>query len=176
MIPVAAETIVSTPPRRRSSLLPGQWHTSESHDELSAVVSTGVVVCLWDGCMGGAGHFAMPRYGRQSALATDRYGDILLEKLLLAMLTKGANHSKLRATLAGGVCALRGFNVNGGDLGAKNVEFALDWLKTKSVQIDQQMTGGDQVRRITFLATTGEFSCTLLQLNSSADTVPHPHA
>jgi len=159
---------------RRTSLLPGQWSTSESHDELSAVVSTGVVVCLWDGKLGGAGHFALPGFGQHSSMASDRYGDILMENLLSALFLAGVDRSALCATVAGGAFPDGTVSAQDAHLGAQNVEFVLGWLRARGVQVDRRVIGGAHARRVNFNVTTGSFRHELIRPDRPPGLQPVP--
>lgn len=138
-------------------LLPGQWLTAEERGHACAVVSSGVVVLLWDGRVGGAGHFSLSQVRGSSAQSSPRYGEVLLPRLLDDLVRHHAVSTALHAVVFGGACTIPAFSAAGGNLGQHNVDFALSWLATHGIQVTEQVTGGRDARRISMEVVRGQF-------------------
>lgn len=149
-------------PGSSPALQPGQVAISADLEAVSAVVSSGVVVYLGDGRIGGVGYFSMP--GGLNGMAKPRYGDVVLGRLLDRMLSAGAAATNLAAIVFGGATAHPAFPPAAASLGSQNVDFALHWLNARGIPIRAKDAGGKQPRRVRFRLRLGTYEAGPVQL------------
>jgi chemotaxis protein CheD len=136
-------------------LLPSQLFVSEEDYEITTVLGSCVSVCLWDNInkIGGINHFMLPYWNGQG-LASPKYGNIAIEKLIQAMIAKGSNPKYLQAKIFGGGDVLASeskiFNI-----GKRNIELAEKILSENNIPIKAKSLGGSNGRRILFCTDTG---------------------
>lgn len=124
---------------------------ARSSDVISTVLGSCVSVCLWDPVVrvGGMNHMLLPDAEldalEQSAGAVD------MERLINAMVRRGAERDRLRAKVFGGASMLSGVT----DIGARNALFAIDYLKREGLSCDAASTGGDFARQVRFWPECG---------------------
>lgn len=136
-------------------LYPGAIFTHQKPYEVSTVLGSCISVCLWDSYlkMGGINHFMLPLWNGDG-LASPKYGNIAIEKLIEKMMTLGLCKNNLTAQVFGGAKQLQissFFNV-----GERNIAIAVDLLKEYNIHITSQSTGGDRGRKIIFRTYSGE--------------------
>lgn len=104
--------------------------------------------------MGGINHYMMPRWNGEG-LATPRYGNIAIDKLVNKMLGMGSTHEQLVAKVFGGAHQLNdGHSVF--NIGERNVDIARVMLEEYKIPITGMHVGGTQGRRLRFFTATGE--------------------
>ncbi len=123
--------------------------------EISTILGSCVSVCLWDCVLeiGGINHFLLPLWNGKG-LASPKYGNIAIEKLIEKMLDLGANKKNLKAKIFGGADVLH-TNLNQFNIGARNIELAREILKDKKITIVSSSVGGNLGRKILFHTKTG---------------------
>ncbi|WP_271114920.1 chemotaxis protein CheD [Paracoccus aerodenitrificans] len=95
-------------------------------------------------------HFLLAS-GSISGQRSASYGVNAMELLINGLLKLGAERGRLRARVYGGARMMSGL----GDVGIKNAEFAIDFLKSESIRVLGSSTGGTQARRITLWPASG---------------------
>jgi chemotaxis protein CheD len=90
-------------------------------------------------------------------LASPKYGNIAIEKLLQKLNQAGASHSDIIAKVFGGGEVLETLN-NHFNVGKRNIELAQEMLGQFKIPITAQSTGGKLGRKIIFNSGTGEVS------------------
>ena len=141
----------------RHFLFPGNLFADLRDCQISTVLGSCVSVCLWDTVarVGGMNHFMLPLWNGEG-LATPRYGNIAVEKLLHKMLALGCSKKHLVAKVFGGA------NVNGTGngneifmIGDRNVILANQLLDEYAIPIKAWDVGGRMGRKIVMQTGTG---------------------
>ncbi len=139
----------------RIHVLQGASYVTDSQNVmLSTILGSCVAVCMRDPVagVGGMNHFLLPE-PKSLEVKTDSqiYGVHLMELLINGLLNLGARRHNLEAKVFGGATVVRGL----GDIGTRNIKFALDFLKTEKVKIGGGNYGGDYGRKIRFWPVHG---------------------
>jgi chemotaxis protein CheD len=145
-------------------LHPGEMYASVEPANITIILGSCVAVCLFNERLsaGGATHYLLPMLGREG-LASPRYGDVAIRRLLQELHQLGSRNKDLRAYVFGGASMLQAFRSGSSELiGNKNVELALETLERESIAIEKRDTGGMQSRKITMRTDTGAFSLKLI--------------
>ncbi len=136
-------------------LFPGTIFADPLEYQISTVLGSCVAVCLWDHVVrrGGMNHMMLPFWNGEG-LATPKYGNIAMEKLLSKMLSIGCHREHLVAKVFGGA------NVSGTGLevfmiGDRNVTLALQMLEEFRIPVVAKDIGGRVGRKIVMNSETG---------------------
>jgi len=141
--------------QKKYYLLPSQIFVSNEDYKVTTVLGSCVSICLWDSInkVGGINHFMLP-YWNGKGLASPKYGNIAIEKLIEKMLQKGSKITNLQAKIFGGGDVLatesKIFNI-----GKRNIELAEKSLKEYKIKIIAKSVGGPNGRKILFCTNTG---------------------
>ena len=124
--------------------------------KVHTILGSCVAVCLFDKMkgVGGINHYMLP-YWNGNGLATPKYGNIAIEKLVAGMMAAGCKKECLVAKIFGGATMLE-VNSHTFNIGEKNIMAAMDILGNISIPIVAQSVGGKQGRKIIFNTKTGE--------------------
>lgn len=123
---------------------------------IHTILGSCIAVCLYDTVrkIGGINHYMLP-YWNGSGLASPKYGNIAIERLIAGMNGLGSKTGHLIAKIFGGAAVLdvahSSFNI-----GEKNIRVARDLLAANNIPIVAQSTGGTNGRKIIFNSFTGE--------------------
>lgn len=142
-----------TQPRKTNHIAQGEYATAKGPDaSISTILGSCVATCLYDegAQIGGMNHFLLPD-GTGGGLHSARFGVNAMELLINALIKEGASRSRLKAKVFGGGRMIAGLT----DVGQKNAEFVLDFLKREGIACTGQSLGGTQARRIEFWPGTG---------------------
>jgi chemotaxis protein CheD len=128
-------------------LHPGHLCFSTEDVVVSTVLGSCVSVCLFDEARTAAGinHYLLPE--RSSRAASPRFGDVANEMLLEHFLQIGIPKSRLRAKVFGGASMA---GAREGDLASRNVDAALDFLRSADIPLLARDTGGERGRKLVF--------------------------
>lgn len=136
-------------------LYPGTIFAEPLEYQISTVLGSCVAVCLWDHVVrrGGMNHMMLPFWNGEG-LATPKYGNIAMEKLLSKMLLIGCRREHLVAKVFGGA------NVSGTGLelfmiGDRNITLALHMLEEFRIPVVAKDVGGRVGRKIIMNSGTG---------------------
>jgi len=123
---------------------------------VTTVLGSCVSVCFYDPVMkiGGLNHFMLPLWNGEG-LASPKYGNIAIEKLLDKLFSLGVGKNNLIAKVFGGADSLEQ-KQNFYRIGARNIILAMDILEEKKIKVISQSTGGNTGRNIKFHTGTGE--------------------
>lgn len=123
---------------------------------IHTILGSCVAVCFFDQVKktGGINHYMLPQWNG-IGLATPKYGNIAIERLLEIMLSLGTKKEHLVAKVFGGGSVLEISNAYF-NIGEKNILLAFETLKEFRIPIISQSTGGKLGRKITFNTRTGE--------------------
>ena len=154
-------------------ILPGQYHASTGPGTITTVLGSCVSTCLWDPIarIGGMNHFMLPGDGalpNATWAASARFGVYAMEVLINQMTRLGADRRRLVAKVFGGARVLAGFDKL--DVGAKNAEFVLEFLKVEGIPVAAQDLLDVCPRKVHFFPATGKVQMKRLQVTPS-DTV-----
>ncbi len=151
--------------RNAVKLLPGEYFVSEDDIVLSTVLGSCIAACMWDRTarVGGMNHFMLP--GDPARAGTDadpiglagRYGVFAMEQLINELIKRGARKSNLEAKLFGGGAVLRNFTAL--NVGERNAEFVLNFLRTEGIRIASQDLMDVFARRVAFFPVSGRALC-----------------
>lgn len=136
-------------------LYPGTIFADPLECLISTVLGSCVAVCLWDHVLrrGGMNHMMLPFWNGEG-LATPKYGNIAMEKLLSKMLLIGCHREHLVAKVFGGA------NVSGTDLelfmiGDRNTTLAMEMLEKFRIAVVAKDVGGRVGRKIIMNSESG---------------------
>jgi chemotaxis protein CheD len=140
-------------------ILPGQYHASSGPGTITTVLGSCVSTCLWDPIerIGGMNHFMLP--GDTAAPGSPwaesaRFGVYAMEVLINQMIRMGADRRRLVAKVFGGARVLAGFDRL--DVGAKNAEFVLEFLKVEGIAVLAKDLLDVCPRKVHFFPATGK--------------------
>lgn len=139
----------------RHFLYPAALHASKTPLEVVTVLGSCVSVCLYDTTLrfGGMNHYMLP-YWNGSGLATPRYGNIAIKKLVDEMSRMGCSRRHIVAKVFGGADVIH----TGGsvfNIGQRNIEVAREMLAESEIPIAAENVGGRNGRKIMFNTATG---------------------
>lgn len=143
-------------PMKKLFLYPAALYAGEVPTNVVTILGSCVAVCLWDPVAkkGGINHFMLPLWNGQG-LASPRYGNIAVTKLVEEMEALGCRRSNLEAKVFGGgeVLEMKQANFK---IGERNIDLAIKMLKQMDIKLKAQSTGGKNGRKILFNTGTGE--------------------
>lgn len=136
-------------------LMAGSIFVHAEPHRVTTVLGSCVSVCLWDSMrrMGGMNHYMLPFWNGEG-LASPKYGNIAIAKLIERMQDLGSERRHLRAKIFGGGIVLNVTNpfMN---IGERNIQLAEDTLKNEGIVIVSADTGGKVGRKLIFDTGTG---------------------
>jgi chemotaxis protein CheD len=141
-------------PLRDCFLFPGEFYLGREPSLVSAVLGTGVAVCLWrsDKGYGGMVHFLYPcTADRRKASA--EYGDMAVRHLIKAFLDEGAKVRHLQGQIFGG--SWNG-TLTGTKIAKDNVRIARTVLASQHIPLLSEDTGGALGRKMVYNTATNE--------------------
>jgi chemotaxis protein CheD len=140
-------------------ILPGQYHAGPGPGTITTVLGSCVSTCLWDPVarIGGMNHFMLP--GDNAApgsawAASARFGVYAMEVLINQMTRLGADRRRLVAKAFGGARVLAGFDTL--DVGAKNAEFVLEFLRVEGIPVLAKDLLDVHPRKVHFFPDSGK--------------------
>ena len=140
-------------------LYPSSFFVSREPYVVKTVLGSCVAVCLWDKRLGygGINHYMLPTWTGND-LASPKYGNIAIEKLVEKMTLMGSVKSDLVAKVFGGGELLDGINGKPSTtkIGERNIEIAKLMLKQYDIPVVSSCVGGKRGRKILFFTDTGE--------------------
>ena len=136
-------------------LFPSAIHVARKATEIQTVLGSCVAVCLYDALhkSGGMNHYMLPVW-KGDGLASPRFGDISIEKLIERMLAQGSDKRNLVAKIFGGAEQYAEGSVY--EIGKRNIEIAKDILGEHNIAIASSSTGGSRGRKILFHSGSGQ--------------------
>jgi chemotaxis protein CheD len=151
--------------RNAVKLLPGEYFVSADDIVLSTVLGSCVAACMWDRIarVGGMNHFMLPGDADRARKEPDpiglagRYGVFAMEQLINELIKRGARKANLEAKLFGGGAVLRNFTAI--NVGERNAEFVLDFLRTEGIRVVSQDLLDVFPRRVAFFPISGRALC-----------------
>ncbi len=138
-------------------LYPSSFFASKEPYVVKTVLGSCVAVCLWDKRLhfGGINHYMLPTWSGND-LASPKYGNIAIDKLIEKMKSMGSRIEDIQAKVFGGGELL---DVGGGKsstmIGERNIMIARMMLEERKIPVVGSSTGGKRGRKI-FFTDTGE--------------------
>lgn len=142
--------------RNAAKILPGEYFVSESGMLLVTVLGSCVAACIRDSDsgVGGMNHFMLPDDGGRETVGTSaRYGTYAMEVLINHLLKLGARRNRLEAKVFGGGAVLS--SLASSNVGARNAEFVLDYLKTEKIPVVAKDLLDSYPRKVYYFPDTG---------------------
>ncbi len=142
-------------------LLPGEYYVTRNDEIIFTVLGSCVSACIRERTLGigGMNHFMLPldRSGGTSAWGGElssatRYGNVAMERLINDILKLGGQRANLEFKVVGGGKVLD----MAIDVGARNVEFVRDYLKTEGFMITGEDLGDRFARKLYYCPKTGQ--------------------
>jgi chemotaxis protein CheD len=148
-------------------ILPGQTHAARS-GAVTTVLGSCVSTCLWDPVerIGGMNHFMLPgdtAHPDSPWGASARFGVYAMEVLINQMIHLGADRRRLVAKVFGGARLLAGFDRL--DVGSKNSEFVLEFLRVEGIRLLAQDLLDVCPRKVHFFIDSGKVQVKRLSLS-----------
>lgn len=131
----------------------GEHALGDSDDVvISAILGSCVAVCLWDRRLGlgGMNHVLLPDVPSID-MSVMSIGAAAMERLINAMLKRGAVRQDMVAKVFGGAAVVDGLS----DIGASNVTFVRGFLLTEGIGIAAESTGGTRACQVRFWPASG---------------------
>jgi chemotaxis protein CheD len=144
-------------------LYPSNLYVTGKNCYISTILGSCVSVCLFDAGTGicGMNHYMLPLWNGQG-LASPKYGNIAIAKLIEKMENAGAQPKRLAAKVFGGGEVLD--NAAGGfRIGPRNAEIALQTLENLKIPVKAKHLGGTLGRRIIFDTASYEVKMRLIE-------------
>jgi len=137
-------------------LYPSTLFASREPYIVNTILGSCVAVCIYDTVwkFGGINHYMLPFWNGQG-LASPKFGNIAINKLIEKMMSLGSNQKHIVAKVFGGGNILE----SGSSqfmIGDRNIAVAKDMLRELKIQIVSQSVGGVLGRKIQFNVVTGE--------------------
>ena len=144
-----------------AKLMPGDYYVTTHDEMITTVLGSCVSACIRDvvNGVGGMNHFMLPE-SSQSRLNTrdeavvgnaSRYGNYAMEHLINCILQNGGKRKNLEVKLFGGGKIIATL----GDVGARNIQFVLDYVDTEALNLVSQDLGDIYPRKVNFFPQTG---------------------
>ncbi|MFP4367348.1 MAG: chemotaxis protein CheD [Bacteroidales bacterium] len=144
-------------------LYPAAIHISRSPCLINTILGSCVAVCLYDSIhrYGGMNHFMLPLWNGQG-LASPKYGNIAIDRLLEKMISMGSVKSNIIAKVFGGgeVIDTKSTQFN---IGERNIGIAIQLLEELRIPVRSSSLGGKLGRKISFNTETGGVSQKYIQ-------------
>ena len=151
--------------RSARNINPGGW-TVETENSISTLLGSCVAVCLYDPKLhlAGMNHFLLPSRASRANDDTDVIlnGDYSMEVLVNSMMGKGARKDRMVAKAFGGGNIVSSIQMA---IGARNAEFAQEWLEREGIPLVASDFGGAWSRKVIFTPTNGDAFCRRMPIN-----------
>lgn len=154
--PMQATSSSSTLESADIYLPPGLLYATTTPGAVTTVLGSCVAVCLFDPALraGGINHYLLP-FWNGDGLASPKYANIAIPKLLEKMLELGCRRQNLRAKLFGGGAVFRQIGGLFG-VGERNIQFAEQYLAEVGIPVVARDVGEGFTRKVIFRVHTGE--------------------
>lgn len=141
---------------RAVKVLPGEYYVTQHNMVLVTVLGSCVTACIRDADsgIGGMNHFMLPEEAGAGVVSSSaRYGTFAMEVLINHLQKLGARRNRLEAKVFGGGAVLE--SLLSSNVGARNAEFVLDFLKTEKIPIVAKDLLDLFPRKVYFFPKTG---------------------
>ena len=144
-------------------LYPADIYVDTNPCLVSTILGSCISVCLHDPVLGyGAiNHYILPRWNGHD-LATMKYGNMSIIRILEELLTLGSKYGDIVAKVYGGAQVLTGMPTNF-HIGKRNAKIATEILSEFNIPVIYWDVGGNMGRKIIFNTFTGEVESILIK-------------
>ncbi len=145
-------------------LYPSSLFVSKEPYVVKTILGSCVAICIWDKRLkiGGMNHYMLPNWNGND-LASPKYGNIAIDKLVNKLLVLGSRKEDLIAKVFGGGDMLEGKQESSYLIGERNIRVARLILEEKNIPVVASSTGGKRGRKILFFTDSGEVRHKLLE-------------
>lgn len=159
--------------RMAVKLLPCEYYVTTTTTVLLTVLGSCVAACIHDphARVAGMNHFMLPDEGAQNRdrMAAMRYGGHAMDVLIRELIKAGARRDRLQAKVFGGAAVLA--NMPTLNIGDRNCDFVLRYLKAEKIDLFARDLGGAHARRICFLPESGKVVVRKLHAEQDVDPI-----
>ncbi len=136
-------------------LYPSTLYTSSEPALVNTILGSCVAVCLYDPVLkkGGINHYMLPLWNGEG-LASPKFGNIAIERLIDKLLAMGSNKRNLVAKVFGGGEVIN-TTISHFNIGERNILVAKEILREHNIKIAGESVGGKNGRKIQFNTHTG---------------------
>lgn len=136
-------------------LYPSTIYVSNQEAEVMTILGSCIAVCLWDQVLkiGGVNHYMLPLWNGQG-LASPKYGNIAIQKLVEKMQDHGSLINNIQAKVFGGASNLYGESYY--QIGERNIQIARKSLSDLKIKLIAESVGGNRGRKIIFNTNNGQ--------------------
>lgn len=146
-----------------AKILPGEFYMTKDNMSIATTLGSCISVCIWDKKenIGGMNHFMLPLTDKKAhevnwgkrGVASDatRYGNFAMEHLVNVILKNGGKRENLLAKVFGGGKVLNQMT----DVGKRNIDFAMHYLRLENINIETTDVGDLYPRKVIFEPTSG---------------------
>ena len=141
-------------------LYPATLYASQKPIFIHTILGSCVAICLYDPVLkfGGMNHFMLPLWNG-NGLASPKYGNIAIDKLIEKLILFGSAKYNLKAKVFGGSDILSQ-TINMFNIGERNIQIARKLMEDNDIQVVSSNVGGSRGRKIRFNTFTGEVTMT----------------
>ena len=142
-------------------ILPGEYYVTRNDEGVYTTLGSCISACIRDRVsgIGGMNHFMLPETGAAEAdawkaaslSAATRYGNYAMEHLINEILRNGGQRQNLEVKIFGGGRIIASMT----DVGARNIAFARDYLKTEGLLVTSEDVGEIFPRMVVYFPATG---------------------
>ena len=134
-------------------LYPSTLFTNKEAFKVVTILGSCISVCLYDSKkkMGGINHYMLPLWNGDG-LATPKFGNVAITKLIKSMENMGCNKRDMVAKVFGGANQSCGVL----NIGGRNAQVAFEMLKDAEIKVVAKSVGGSIGRKIIFDTYTSE--------------------
>ena len=138
-----------------AKILPGEFYVTLHDESISTVLGSCISACIRDQKLGlgGMNHFMLPVSGDDSTWGVaNRFGNFAMENLINEILKNGGKRENLEVKLFGGGRILQNMT----DVGARNIKFAQEYVKTEGILLMKEDVGDVFPRKVIYFPATGK--------------------
>jgi len=139
-----------------AKILPGQFYVTRENEVIVTVLGSCISACIRDPLagVGGMNHFMLPtdNSGKDTKLSESaRYGNFAMEMLINEILKNGGKKKNLEVKIFGGGKILRNMT----DVGERNIQFAITYIKTEGLNLLSSDVGSPHPRKVYYFPDSG---------------------
>lgn len=144
-----------------AKILPGEYYVTVNDEAIVTVLGSCVSACIRDTVfgIGGMNHFMLPinkgddpsSFGGAGISA--RFGNFAMEQMINDILKNGGRRENLEIKVFGGGRVLK--NMSTLDIGQKNIDFVLQYIKDESLKLTAKDLGDVYPRKVIYFPVSG---------------------
>ena len=129
----------------------------QAPDELETLLGSCVGIAIWErkSKLGALAHIVLPK-NPGTASTPGKFADTAISDMKQKLVARGANPRRLTAKIAGGATMFGPATAQ--DIGKRNCEAVLEYLRKAEISVLAQHIGGEQGRQVRFSTSDGSLS------------------